>query len=161
MAEHATLIIVKPDAIQRRLMGIALSRLEPLGLEIIGAKVVRVSQELAEEHYRHIREKPFFRETVDHLRGKLHGVNYVVAFVLWGEDAVERVRQVTGATNPEKAHPQSIRGALGRNTSTGLMENVIHASSDPTEALREIRLWFRPEELLHELFANATVPGQR
>jgi nucleoside-diphosphate kinase len=148
MPQQATLVIVKPDAICRGLMGAALSRLEPLRLEIIGAKVVRVSQELAEAHYQHIRGKPFFRDTVEHLRGTLHGVPTVLALVFWGPDAVERVRQVTGATNPEKAEPMTIRGALGRNTARGLMENVIHASSDPAEAEREIRLWFKPEELL-------------
>ncbi len=156
MADQATLVIVKPDAIRRGLMGAALSRLEPLQLEIIGAKAIRVSQELAEEHYTHIREKPFFRETVDHLRGKLHGVSCVLALVLWGPEAVERVRQATGATNPEKAEPASIRGALGRNTASGLMENVIHASSDAAEAEREIRLWFNPAELLQDPF-----PAQR
>ena len=155
MADQATLVIIKPDAIKRGLMGAALTRLEPLNLQIIGVKVMPVSQALAEEHYQHIRQKPFFKETVDHLRGTIHGVSHVVAFVFWGPDAIERVRQVTGATNPEKAGPQTIRGALGRNLSTGLMENVIHASSDPAEADREIRLWFAPAELLRNPFAGA------
>lgn len=157
MADQATLVIIKPDALKRGLMGAALTKLEPLKLDIIGVKVTAVSQALAEEHYQHIRQKPFFRETVDHLRGVLHGVPTVVAFVFYGPDAVERVRQVTGATNPEKAEPQTIRGALGRNLSTGLMENVIHASSDPAEAEREIRLWFAPGELLRDPFGA----GQR
>ena len=151
MANQATLILIKPDALQRGLAGEAISRLEPLRLDIIGAKVVRVSHELAEEHYKDIREKPFFRETVEHLKGALHGVGYVLAFVLWGPDAIERVRQVIGATNPEKAGPMTIRGALGRNLSSGLMENVIHASSNPSDAQREIALWFKPEELLRDL----------
>ena len=155
MADQATLVIIKPDAIKRGLMGEALSRLEPLQLHIIGVKVMAVNQALAEEHYQHIRQKPFFKETVDHLRGILHGVSHVVAFVFWGPDAIERVRQVTGATNPEKAEPQTIRGALGRNLSTGLMENVIHSSSDPADAEREIRLWFAPGELLLDPFAGA------
>jgi len=148
MANQATLVIIKPDAIKRGLAGAALSYLEPLGLELIGAKAVRVSRALAEEHYMHIQEKPFFEETVAHLRGELHGVAAVLALVYFGERAIERVRQATGATNPEKAEPMTIRGALGRNLSTGLMENVIHASSDPVEAEREVRLWFKPEELL-------------
>ena len=147
MAER-TLVIVKPDAIRREIVGATWSKLEALGLDVVGAKVVRVSQELAEAHYQHIRERPFFRETVDHLRGKLHGVNYVLAFVLAGPGAIERVRQVMGATNPEKAEPTSIRGAYGRNLSGGLMENVLHASSDSAEADREIALWFKPQELL-------------
>lgn len=151
MADEATLVLIKPDALQRRLAGVALSRLEPLGLEIVGAKVVHVTQTLAEEHYKHIRGKPFFDDTVRHLRGELHAVPYVLAFVFWGPDAVERVREVTGATNPENADPTSIRGALGRNTVAGVMENVIHASSDPQEAQREIALWFKPEELMRNV----------
>jgi nucleoside-diphosphate kinase len=160
MLNQATLVIIKPDAIRRGIVGAAFARLEPLGLEIIGAKVTPVSQELAEEHYKHIRQKPFFAETVDHLRGKLHGVPVVLAFVLWGPEAVERVRRVTGATNPEQADPMSIRGAFGRNLSSGLMENVMHASSDPAEAEREIRLWFKSGELLRDPFA-ADLAGAR
>ena len=151
MPAQTTLVLVKPDAIRRGLVGAALTQLETLRLEMIGAKVVRVSRALAEAHYAHIKDKPFFRETVEHLQGKLHGVNQILAFVLWGEDAVERVRRMTGATNPEKADPMSIRGSLGRNLSTGLMENVLHSSSDPADAEREIRLWFKPEELLQDL----------
>lgn len=161
MADQATLVIIKPDAIQKGLVGEAFSRLEPLKLEIIGAKVMPVSQALAETHYQHIKDRPFFRETVDHLRGVLHGVNYVLAFVLWGPDAIERVRQVTGATNPEKADPRTIRGALGRNLSTGLMENVIHASSAAAEAQREIALWFKPGELLRAIPGMATAGARR
>ncbi len=148
MAKQSTLVVIKPDAIKKHLMGEVISRLEPLKLELLGAKVVRVSRKLAEEHYMHIRTKPFFEETVTHLQGNAHGVNGVLALVYYGEDAVERVRQVTGATNPEKADPTSIRGAFGRNIESGLMENVLHASSDPADAEREIRLWFKPDELL-------------
>ena len=151
MSDQATLLLIKPDAIRRGLIGAVISKLETLHLEIIGAKPVRVSRSLAEAHYAHIQDKPFFREAVEHLQGKLHGVSQILAFVLWGEDAVERVRQLTGATNPEQADPMSIRGSLGRNLSTGLMENVLHSSSNPAEAEREIRLWFKPEELLRDL----------
>ncbi|MBI3011503.1 MAG: nucleoside-diphosphate kinase [Candidatus Omnitrophica bacterium] len=155
MAEEATLVIIKPDAIQRGLMGAALSRLEELRLEVIGAKAVRVSQELAEAHYDHLREKPFFQEIVDYLQGKLHETRYVLAVVLWGEDAIGRVRQLTGATHPEQAHPTSIRGAFGRMRTAGLMENVMHASSDRREAEREISLWFKPHELLRDVTRGA------
>ena len=151
MADEATLVVMKPDAIQHGLVGQAFSRLEALRLEVIGAKVMRVSRALAEEHYQHIRGKPFFAETVEYLQGTLHGTSAVLAFVFWGPDAVERVRQVAGATSPEKADATSIRAALGRIRTNGLMENVIHASSDPAEAVREIRLWFAPDELLREL----------
>ena len=161
MADQATLVIIKPDAIQKGLIGAVISRLEPLKLEIIGMKILPVSQELAEEHYKHIKEKPFFRETVDHLRGVLHGVTRVLAFVFYGPDAIERVRRVTGATNPEKADPQTIRGAFGRNLASGLMENVIHASSNPADAQREIALWFKPEELLRPVSGSAAVGARR
>lgn len=153
MPLQATLVLIKPDAIKKGLTGAVLARLDELQLEIVGVKVTRVARALAEEHYKHIRSKPFFEETVQHLMGALHGVETILAFVYWGPDAIERVRRVTGATNPEKAEPRTIRGAFGRNLSTGLMENVIHASSDPVEAEREIALWFRPEELLRDVKA--------
>ena len=151
MKDQATLVVIKPDAIKRGLTGAVLGRLDLLQLEIVGAKMVRVSQELAEAHYQHIKEKPFFRETVEHLQGKLHGVHAVLALVLWGPDAVERVRQATGATNPEHADPASIRGAFGRMTTSGLMENILHSSSDLKDAEREIRLWFTAQELLRDV----------
>lgn len=116
--------------------------------------MVQVTRQRAEEHYKHICAKPFFEDTVKHLMGALHQVRAVLMLVYWGEEAVERVRTVAGATNPEKAQPWSIRGGMGRNTASGLMENVLHASSDPVEAEREIRLWFRPQELLQQPFAD-------
>ncbi len=152
MARQATLVLLKPDAMQRGMAGAVFSRLEPLRLEVIGAKVVRPARVLAEEHYQNIRGKAFFDETVDYLQGKFHGGSPVLAFVLWGEDAIERVRQIVGATHPEKADPQSIRGVFGRMRTGGLMENTIHASSDIRDAEREIRLWFKPSELLQDPF---------
>ena len=148
MANQATLVVIKPDMIQRGLTGAVLSRLDALRLEIIGAKITRVSRELAEAHYSNIRGKPFFDETVEFLQGKRHGVTGVLALVYWGENAIERVRLLTGATHPEKADPASLRGAFGRMHTSGLMENVLHASGDPADAEREIRLWFQPSELL-------------
>jgi len=145
---QATLVLIKPDAIQRGLMGTVLSRLEQTGLSLVGVKVVRVSRPLAEEHYKSLRQQPFFEELIQYLCGELHGVSYVLALVYAGADAIRRVRQVAGATNPEMAEPTSIRGAYGRMTTRGVMENILHASSDEQEAKREIALWFRPEELL-------------
>lgn len=148
MTQQATLVLIKPDAVQRRLMGAVLSRLETLDLKLIGAKVVRVDRALAQAHYQPLREKPFFEELIQHLCGQLHHVDFVLALVFWGADAIRRIRDAAGATNPEAAAPDTIRGAYGRLTSQGLMENVVHASSDEAEAQREIALWFRPEELL-------------
>lgn len=156
-AQQATLVIVKPDAIRRGLTGEVLSRLDALGLDVVGAKALRVSRELAQEHYQHLREKPFFGELLEHLCGTLHQVSFVLALVYCGEGAIAKVRQVAGATNPEAAEPTSIRGALGRMTTKGVMENVLHASSDEREAEREIKLWFRPEELLQALYPTRTV----
>lgn len=150
MADQATLVVIKPDAIQRQLMGAVLSRLEPLQLEIIGAKALQVDRAMAEAHYKHLQEKPFFGITVDHLQGKLHGTKFVLAFIFWGPEAIARVRDVMGATHPEKADPRSIRGSFGRMTEEGLMENIMHASESAAEAEREIKLWFQPSELLRE-----------
>ena len=159
MAEQATLFLIKPDAIQRGIVGAVFSKIEPLALEIIGAKITPVSRALAEEHYKHIRSKAFFDETVEYLEGKRHGISSVLAFVLWGQDAIERLRRVTGATHPEQAAPTTIRGAFGRMKTEGLMENVVHASSDPIEAQREIHLWFQPGELLRP--AGSSSAGTR
>lgn len=150
--QEATLVIIKPDAIQKALTGVVMARLDHLRLELIGAKMARITRAQAEEHYKHIRTKPFFEETVKHLIGELHGVSGVLMLVYWGPEAIERVRTAAGATNPEKAEPASIRGGMGRNTASGLMENVLHASSDAAEAQREIRLWFAPGELLRQPF---------
>ncbi len=155
MADEATLVLIKPDAIQRRLTGLVIARLDELGLEIIGAKVVRVSRDLAETHYAHLREKPFFSMLLDHLQGKLHGVSSLLAFVYWGPEAIRRVREATGATHPERADPRSIRGSFGRMTADGVMENIVHASATDEEAQREIPLWFRPQELVRAIAPRA------
>ena len=155
MADEATLVVIKPEAIQRGLLGAVLSRLEELRLEIVGAKAVHVTRALAEAHYQALKDKPFYPMLLDHVQGKLHGTSYVIAFVFWGSDAIRRVRELSGATNPEQADPRSIRGQFGRNTASGLMENVIHASSTAPEAEREIKLWFAPRELLRPVYPVA------
>ncbi len=155
MADETSLVLIKPDAIQRGLTGLAFSRLEQLRLHIIAAKATRVSRDLAEEHYKHLREKAFFGELLDHLTGKLHGTSYILAFVFLGPDAINRIRQVTGATHPEKADPMSLRGSFGRMTTSGIMENIIHASADQKDANREIALWFKTGELLSPPIAAA------
>lgn len=144
--DQTTLLIIKPDALQKGVMGAVLTRVEQLGVTFVAAKVVQPTRELVEEHYKHIKSRAFFQETVDHMLGKLHGVPYVLAFILKGPDAIARLRQIAGATDPEKADPQSLRGQFGRTRTSGLMENVMHASSDPAEAQREISLWFSAAE---------------
>lgn len=159
MADQATLVLIKPDAIVRRLTGLVLFQLAEAQLAMIGARVARVSRELAEAHYQPLRGKPFFDELIRYLCGELHGVDHVLAFVYCGPGAIEKIRQLAGATNPEQAEPTSIRGAYGRLTTRGVMENVLHASSDEREAEREIKLWFRPDELLVSLYPTTTSGG--
>ena len=152
-AESQTiLVLIKPDGLQKSLTGNILTKLSEARLTIIGSKVVKVSRTLAEEHYKQLKTKPFFEELVGYIQGKLHNCERVLALVYQGPDAIQRVRTIAGATNPEEADPVSIRGAYGRITTKGVYENVIHASSDPDEAKREIQLWFKPEEIVVPLY---------
>lgn len=150
------LVLIKPDGLKKSLTGNILTKLSEAKLEIIGAKVVHPSRELALEHYQHLRDKPFFEELIRYIRGELHNTPRVLAFVYQGEDAIGRVRRIAGATNPEEADPTTIRGAYGRITTKGVYENVIHASTDEKEAEREIKLWFRPDEIVKEIYSTKT-----
>ncbi|MFH1504594.1 MAG: nucleoside-diphosphate kinase [Candidatus Omnitrophota bacterium] len=149
---EATLVIIKPDGLKKSLTGNILSRLSETKLKIAGAKVVSVSSELADKHYQHLKSAPFYPELAKYITGELHGENRVMALVYWGEDAIKKVRDIAGATNPEQADPVSLRGAYGRILTTGLFENVVHASSDPSESEREIKLWFDPQEIVYDLY---------
>lgn len=157
MKEQATLVIVKPDGLKKSLTGNILSRLAETKLKIIAAKVLRVEISLANKHYEHLKDKPFFSQLQKYITGQLHGENRVMALVYWGEDAINKVRKIAGATNPEEADPVSIRGAYGRILTAGLFENVIHASSNPEESEREIKLWFDPEEIVYDLYPTEEV----
>jgi len=154
---QAALILIKPDGLKKSLTGNILTRLSETKLEIVAAKMVRVSQELAEEHYRHLKDKPFFPEIVKYIRGELHGRRKVMALIYWGEDAIKKCRELAGSTNPEEAESTSIRGSYGRITTSGVYENVIHVSSDPTDAEREIKLWFDPEEIIVDLYPTKNI----
>ena len=154
---QATLILVKPDGLKKSLTGNILTRLSETKLEIVAARVVRVSKEIAEEHYRHLKDKPFFEELIRYLQGELHDRRKVMALVYWGEDAILKCRSLAGATNPEEADPTSIRGSYGRITTAGVYENVIHVSSSELDAEREIKLWFSPEEIIVDLYPTKTV----
>jgi len=147
-----TLILVKPDGLVKSLTGNILTRLSETKMEIVGAKMVRVTEELAKKHYQHLKEKPFFPEIIKYLKGELHERKKVMALVYWGEGALKKVRELAGATNPEEADPTSIRGSYGRITRAGVYENVIHCSSDEKEAEREIKLWFEPDEVIVDLY---------
>ncbi len=147
--EQPTLVIIKPDGLQKSLTGNILTKLSDAKLVIIGAKMKTVSRELAEAHYHHMKEKPFFEEIVQYLMGEFH-TKRTMALVYHGESAIQRVRQICGSTNPEEAAPDTIRGAYGRITTKGVYENVIHASSNAEDSEREIKLWFQPDELVIE-----------
>lgn len=158
MAEEFTLVIVKPDGIKKSLTGNILTKLAEARLRIIGAKVTAVPKELAEQHYQHLKDKPFFKDLIEYLQGKPYGPEYerVMALVYTGENAIQKVRQLAGATNPEEADSVSIRGAFGRITTKGVFENVIHASADAKDAEREIKLWFKPEEIVAPIYPSKT-----
>jgi nucleoside-diphosphate kinase len=150
--DQAALILIKPDGLKKSLTGNILTRLSETKLEIVAAKMVRVSQELAEEHYKHLKDKPFFPEIVKYIRGELHDRRKVMALIYWGEDAIGKCRELAGETNPEKAEATTIRGSYGRITTSGVYENVIHVSSNEAEAEREIKLWFQPQEIIVDLY---------
>jgi nucleoside-diphosphate kinase len=156
-SNQAVLILIKPDGLKKSLTGNILTRLSETKLEIVAAKMVRVSRELAEEHYQHLKDKPFFGELIKYLQGELHDRKKVMALVYWGKDAIEKCRGLAGATNPEEADPTSIRGSYGRILTSGLFENVIHVSSNVSEAQREIKLWFSPEEIIVDLYPGKEV----
>lgn len=149
-----TLVIIKPDGLQKSLTGNVLTRLSETKLRIVGAKVVKVSKELAEKHYQHLADKPFFNDVIKYLQGELHGEAYrrVLALIYRGYDAINKVRQLAGSTNPEEADPTSIRGQYGRLTTKGLFENIVHCSADEKDAEREIKLWFEPSEVVDKIF---------
>jgi len=150
---EATLVILKPDGMAKCLTGDVIARFSHSDLDIIGAKVVKVSRELAEEHYRPLKDEPFFDQIVRYIMGEFHKQPRTLALVYAGENVIQHVRDIAGATNPEQADPHTVRGAYGRIlTDTGLFENIIHASDSAKEAEREIKLWFRPEELADDIY---------
>jgi nucleoside-diphosphate kinase len=133
VAAERTLVLIKPDAVQRALAGDILARFERRGLEIRGAKLLRVDRDLAERHYAEHVEKPFYGELVDFITSAP-----TLALVLDGESAIAVVRTTIGATNPTAAAPGTIRGDLA----LAMPDNLVHGSDSPESAEREIALWF-------------------
>ena len=154
---QSTLVIIKPDGLKKSLTGNILTKLSEARLTIIAARVVKVSRELAEEHYKQLKGRPFFEDLILYIQGKHHNCERVMALVYQGVNGIEMVRSIAGSTNPEEADPVSIRGAYGRITTKGVYENVIHASTNPEEAEREINLWFEPDEIILDLYPSKTV----
>jgi nucleoside-diphosphate kinase len=134
-----TLLLVKPDGVQRQLVGRVLARFEERGLKLVGLKLVWVDRDLAERHYAVHADKPFFGGLVDFITS-----GPLVAAALEGPNAISIVRAMNGATRPHEAAPGSIRGDLAVETA----QNLVHASDSPETAEAELALWFRPDELL-------------
>ena len=134
-----TLVLVKPDAVQRGLTGEIVGRLEGRGLVLRAARLLVVDRELAERHYAEHREKPFFGELVDFITSAP-----TLALVVEGEGAISVVRTTMGATNPADAAPGTIRGDLA----LAMPDNLVHGSDSPESAEREIALWFAADDLV-------------
>ena len=134
-----TLVLIKPDGVQRQLIGRILARYEERGLKVAGLKLVRVDRDLAERHYEAHREKPFFAGLVAFITSAP-----LVALALDGPNAISVVRAINGATRPHEAAPGTIRGDFALETA----QNIVHASDGPEAATTELALWFSPAELL-------------
>lgn len=134
-----TLILLKPDAIQRRLAGHIIERFEKKGLQIVGMKLMTIGQDLAERHYAAHKGKPFYEGLIRFMTS-----SPVVALALQGNNAVDVTRKMMGATFGNKAEPGTIRGDLGISSSF----NLIHGSDTPESAASELKLFFKPDELL-------------
>lgn len=147
--KEKTLVLIKPDAMIKRLAGTIITDLYPLDLKMIGLKLSNVKRELAEMHYSEHKDKPFFEELIKHITGELHNHEKVIAIVYEGENAVQKVRDAIGKTNPDECEPWSIRGKYGKiNSTTNCYETVIHASNSIEDAEREIKLWFDKDEIV-------------
>jgi nucleoside-diphosphate kinase len=139
MERERTLFLVKPDAVQRGLTGEILKRLENRGLKFVGLKLMQVSPAQAEKHYGEHKGKPFYQGLVDFITS-----SPIVAAVIEGTNAIEIVRATNGVTNPLKADPGTIRADFGLE----MGRNLVHASDSPASAAREIKIFFRPSELM-------------
>jgi len=163
MKEEQSLVIIKPDGLVKSLTGNILSALSETKLKIVGAKIMKVSREFAEKHYSELlpslikkhgekKGKEIYESVLDYIQGKFH-TDRVMALVYEGENAIKKIRELAGETNPEKASPISIRGKYGRiHSSSQVFENVIHCSDSEKEAEKEIKLWFKPEDLTETIY---------
>ncbi|KAB2494824.1 nucleoside-diphosphate kinase [Priestia endophytica] len=135
-----TFIMVKPDGVQRNIVGDVVTRFEKKGFQLVGAKLMNVSEDLAKEHYKEHKEKPFFGELVDFITS-----SPVFAMVWEGENAVTVARKMLGKTNPAEAEVGTIRGDYGLQVA----KNVVHGSDSNESATREISLFFNESELVN------------
>ncbi|AFY88445.1 MAG: Nucleoside diphosphate kinase [Chroococcidiopsis cubana SAG 39.79] len=138
IAVERTFLAIKPDGVQRSLVGEIIRRFEAKGFTLVGMKFMKVSRELAEQHYGVHRERPFFQGLVEFITS-----GPVVAMVWEGDGVIASARKMIGATNPLTAEPGTIRGDYGVN----IGRNIIHGSDAPETAQQEVSLWFKEEEL--------------
>ena len=138
MKKERTFVMIKPDGVQRGLVGDIISRFEKKGVKLVAMKLVSVSKELAEKHYGIHKGKPFFEPTVKYITS-----SPVVAMIIEGNNAIEMVRGMMGATDPQKADVGTIRGDFGQF----IGKNIVHGSDGPDTAEFEMNLWFKPEEI--------------
>lgn len=139
MAVERTFVAVKPDGVERILVGEVVGRFERRGLKIVGMKFMKVTKEMAEQHYGEHKGKPFYDGLVSYITS-----GPIVAMALEGKDAVALARQVIGATKPKDAAPGTIRGDLA----VEIGRNIVHGSDSPENGQREIGIFFKPEELV-------------
>ncbi len=143
--KEKTLLLIKPDAIQRGLIGDILARFERKGFKVVGMKMLQMSKELSKEHYAHLVSKPFYPDLEKFVTG-----HPLVAVVIEGKEAVEVTRLIVGPTNASKAPGGTIRGDLSNSTS----RNIIHASDSKETAEKEVKRFFKPHELFDYKFNN-------
>jgi nucleoside-diphosphate kinase len=136
--KEKSLVMLKPDAVLRRLAGKIINRFEERGLQILAAKMMIIPREQAQEHYAEHKEKPFFGDLVDYITS-----GPVLAMVIEGEESISLIRKMVGATNPKKSELGTIRGDYAIDTG----RNIIHASDSPASAQREIALFFQDDEI--------------
>lgn len=139
MNAERTFVMIKPDGVQRRLIGKVLQRIEESGLKIVAMKFLRVSTKMAERHYEIHKGKPFYEGLIKYITS-----GPVVAMVVEGENAIENIRKMVGATDPKKAQPGTIRGDYAQH----IGRNIIHASDGKETARKEIALWFKEDEII-------------
>ena len=133
-----SLVLIKPDAMERGLAGTIISRLESHGLKLVAIRMLHLNKELAERHYAIHKEKPFFKGLVDYITSAP-----IIASVFTGENAIAAIREIMGPTDPAKAEPGTIRGDFG----VDIEHNSIHGSDSLGTAEQEIRLFFRDDEI--------------
>ena len=144
MAPETTLILFKPDAIQKHLTGEVLARVQKEGFVIRGIKMLALSDEVLAEHYSHIADKPFFPSVREFMQE-----TPVIALALEGEDVISRVRDLLGPTDSTQAPAGTIRGDFGFKDTESKMRNVCHASDSPEAAAAEIKRFFKPGEVFN------------